>query len=144
MAIDVGIQGFGLAGREEEATDRVMVRTSGFYAFAREPVQVPVSPTESIDSGAVLLTLDPESDASANVGVADFKENTMRMRNTIQATFHGLREVAASGEYDRSLLNPPRGIMFTDVKIDPDYSGWEAQSCLDFLPGSIWSGAGGG
>ncbi len=144
MAIDVGIPRSGSLGRDEKVSDRVMVRTTGFFAFVREPVQVPVSPTESIDSGSILMTLDPESDASANVGVADFKENTMRMRNTIQLAFHGLRELAVSGDYDRALLNPPRGILVTDVKINPDYSGWEAQSCLDFLPGSMWSGAGGG
>jgi hypothetical protein len=121
-----------------------MVRTSGFFAFIRKPVQVPVSPTESIDSGAILMSLDPETDASSNVGVVDFKENKMRMRNTIQLAFHGLRELALSGDYDRALLNPPRGVMVTDARINPDYSGWEAQSCLDFLPGSMWSGAGGG
>ncbi|MGN6664394.1 MAG: hypothetical protein ACTHK6_09370 [Solirubrobacterales bacterium] len=144
MAIDAGFPRPALLGADEEVADRVMVRTSGFFAFVREAVQVPVSPTESIDSGAILMTLDPETDASSNVGVADFNENKMRMRNTIQLAFHGLRGLAVSGDYDRALLNPPRGVMITDARINPDYSGWEAQSCLDFLPGSMWSGAGGG
>jgi hypothetical protein len=144
MAIDVGDVRPGLLGHDEELTDRVMVRIAGLYGLVRDEVQVPVSASESIDSGPVLLTLDPEADASANVGVADFGKNTMRLRYGVQIAFGGLHELVKGGDYDRSLLNPPRGVSVTDAKINPDYSGWEAQSCLDFLPGSMWSGAGGG
>jgi hypothetical protein len=90
------------------------------------------------------MTLDPEVDASAHAGVADFEQNTMRMRSGFQLMFSGLHELIADEKCDRSLLNPPRGLSITDARINPDYSGWEAQSCIDFLPGSMWSSAGGG
>lgn len=144
MAVYTRDPGPGLLGHDEELTDRVMIRISGLYGLVREQVQVPVSASESIDSGPILLTLDPEADASANVGVADFGKGTMRMRYGVQLAFGGLHKLVVSGDYDRALLNPPRGVSVTDAKINPDYSGWEAQSCLDFLPGSMWSGAGGG
>lgn len=144
MAIDARVPGPGLLGDDREATDRVMFRISGLSGLVREQPQIPVSPTETIDSGPVVMTLDPEADASGNLGVADFAACTIRMRNSLQFVFGGLYEVAKSGDYDRALLNPPRGISTSDAKINPDYSGWEAQTCLDFLPGSMWSGAGGG
>jgi hypothetical protein len=144
MAVDVRETKPGLLGHDDELASRVMFRISGLYGLIRETVSVPISPTESVDSGPTLMTLDPEADASANVGVADFEKNTLRMRNGVQLVFGGLHALVTSGAYDRALLNPPRGVSITDAKINPDYSGWEAQSCLDFLPGSMWSGAGGG
>jgi hypothetical protein len=144
MAIDTGAARPDLLGGEGKTSDRVLFRISGLYGLVRGQQQVPVSPTETVDSGPVLLTLDPESDPSASMGVADFEASRMRMRNTLQFSFGGLLDLAKSGNYDRALLNPPRGISTTDATINPDYSGWEAQTCLDFLPGSMWSGAGGG
>jgi hypothetical protein len=144
MAIDARVSGPGLLGEDERTTDRVMFRIAGLSGLVREQQQVPVSPTETIDSGPVLMTLDPEADASANVGVADFGASRIRMRNSLQFVFGGLYAAAKSGDYDRALLNPPRGVSTSDAKINPNYSGWEAQTCLDFLPGSMWSGAGGG
>ncbi len=134
----------GLLGRDEELTDRLMFRMSGLWGFTRQSIQVPVSMTKSVDSGTAFMMLDPEADASANVGVADFQQNKIRMRYGVQLVFSGLHELVRSGEYDRSLLDPPRGISITDARINPDYAGWEAQSCVNFLPGSMWSGAGGG
>jgi hypothetical protein len=144
MAVDVRETGAGLLGHDEELATRVMFRISGLYGLIREHVSVPISPSESVDSGPTLITLDPEADASANVGVIDFGENTMRTRYGVQLVFGGLHKLVTSGGYDRALLNPPRGVSVTDAKINPDYSGWEAKSCVDFLPGSMWSGAGGG
>lgn len=131
-------------GREQGIADRVMFRISGMYGIARESVPVRLSPTESVDSGQVLITLDPESDAAGNTGVADFDEGKIRMRYGAQVVFPGLHEVVRSGGYDRSLLNPPRAAAITDCRINEDYDGWEADTCIDFLPGSMWSGAGGG
>lgn len=144
MAIDVVDARAGIGAEEAELATRVVTRIAGLSGLVREQVQVPLSATESVGSGPILLTLDPEADASANVGVIDFENNTMRMRYGVQIAFGGLHELVKSGEYDRALLNPPRGVSVTEAKINPDYSGWEAQSCVDFLPGSMWSGAGGG
>jgi hypothetical protein len=144
MAVDVMHAGPGPLGHDEELAQRLMFRVTGLWGFNQENVSVPVSTTKSVDSGRALMMLDPETDASANVGVADFGENKIRMRYGVQLVFEGLHELVRSGEYDRSLLDPPRGIAITDARINPDYAGWEAQSCVDFLPGSVWSGAGGG
>jgi hypothetical protein len=132
--------------RESESTiaDQVMFRIAGLYAFARESVRVRVSPTESVDSGLASITLDPEADASTHTGVADFEKGTIRMRYGAQVIFPGLHELVRSEGYDRSLLNPPRATAMTDCRINKDYDGWEAQTCIEFLPGSMWSAAGGG
>lgn len=134
----------GTFGHGEELASRVMFRVSGLYGITRESIPISVSPTESIDSGPTILTLDPEADASANVGVVDFGPNTMRMRNGLQLVFSGLHKLVASGDYDRALMNPPRGVSITTAKINPDYSGWQSETCIDFLPGSLWSSTGGG
>jgi len=143
MAVDQRTEG-GLQQHEEELATRVMFRVTGLYGLVRQSRPVPISQTDSIDSGPVLLTLDPEADASANVGVADFETGKMRMRYGVQLVFAGLHDLVREGKHDRALLNPPRGISITDARINPDYDGWEAQSCVDFLPGSMWSSAGGG
>lgn len=144
MALDVKEARAGLLGHQEELARRVMFGISGMYGITRESFAVPISRTESVDSGPCFMTLDPEVDASAHAGVADFEQNTMRMRSGFQLMFSGLHELIADEKCDRSLLNPPRGLSITDARINPDYSGWEAQSCIDFLPGSMWSSAGGG
>lgn len=133
----------GELGHDDVAT-RLMFRVSGLYGLGRSSFPVPISEHETVDSGQLLMTLDPEADASANVGVVDFAQGTMRMRNGVQVVFPGLHQVVKAGKIERSLLNPPRGIAITDARIPPDYAGWEAQSCLEFLPGSMWSGAAGG
>jgi hypothetical protein len=134
----------GTFGVGEDQATRVMFRVSGLYAITRESIPISVSPTETIDSGPTILTLDPEADASANVGVVDFEQNTMRMRNGLQLVFTGLHKLVVSGEYDRALLNPPRGVSISKAKINPDYAGWDSETCIDFLPGSLWSSTGGG
>lgn len=144
MALAVRRTAVGTDSLESELATRVMFRVSGMYGLGRKSIEVPISEHESIDSGQIVMTLDPETDPSASVGVADFGAGTVRMRNGIQLVFTGLHEVVKSGKVDRPLLNPPRGLSVTDARINPDYSGWEAESCLDFLPGSLWSGAGGG
>lgn len=144
MALTVRRTAVGADTLERELATRVMFRVSGLYGLGRTSIEIPISEHESISSGQIVTTLDPESDPSASVGVADFDVGTLRMRNGIQLVFAGLHDVVKSAKVDRPLLNPPRGLIITDARINSDYSGWEAESCLDFLPGSLWSGAGGG
>jgi hypothetical protein len=121
-----------------------MIRVAGLYGLGRNEIKIPVSRTESVDSGPIVMTLDPESESSGNLGVLDFQEHSLRMRNGIQLVFGGLHDVVKGEEYDRALLNPPRGLAVTEATINPGYCGWEARTCVDFLPGSMWSGSGGG
>jgi|ERR1019366_7637077 hypothetical protein len=126
-----------------EPTERVIFRVAGLYGLSKESVPFPVSQTESIDSGPVSITLDPESH-SANLGIIDFDRCYLRVRYGIHGVFPGMHQLVMSGKHDLSLLGPVRAVATDECKVTPDMSGWRALGCLDFLPGSIWAGASGG
>ena len=57
------------ARREQDATpQRVVFKVAGLYGLNRVGVRLPVSETETIDSGPICNTVDPEADPSGNVG----------------------------------------------------------------------------
>jgi hypothetical protein len=130
--------------RLPEPTQRVVFRLAGLYGICREGIEMPLNETESIDSGPVTMMLDPESPPSSNMGVVDFESRKLRVRYSVQAVFPGLYDLVTSGRYDTSLLNPIRATATDDCEVTEDYSGWRALGRMDFLPGSMWSGAGGG
>jgi hypothetical protein len=66
----------GTFGVGEDQATRVMFRVSGLYAITRESIPISVSPTETIDSGPTILTLDPEADASANACATVFSSSS--------------------------------------------------------------------
>jgi hypothetical protein len=127
-----------------EPTQRIIFRVAGLYGFCRDSVKFPVSRTESIDSGPVSLTLDPESDLSANLGVIDYDNCYLRVRYGVHGVFPGIHELVMSGKHDLSLLGPVRAVATDECTLSDDMSGWRALGCLDFLPGSLWAGASGG
>ena len=114
------------------------------YGLSPESIQVPLSPTHSIESGQVCVTLDPEVGPSGNVGIVNFERNTLIVRYGVQAVFPGLYELVTSGRHDPSLLNPVRAVATDECVLTDDLTGWRALGCLEFLPGSIWAGAEGG
>jgi hypothetical protein len=124
--------------------DRVLFRITALYGICRAGLTLPIGRAGSIHSGPVALTGDPEADPSCNLGVIDFAANKLKIRYGAQAVFPALYDLVASGNHDPSLLNPPRLTATDDCTITPDLTGWRALGCLDFLPGSIWSGATGG
>lgn len=126
------------------AVERVVFRVSCLYGLCRESVQLPLNEDESIDSGPICVTIDPDSDSSGNVGIIDFARRTLRVRYAVQLVFPGLHDLVVRGKHDLALLNPPRAVATDDCTVTGDYSGWHAKGCVDFLPGSLWSGAGGG
>jgi hypothetical protein len=126
-----------------EPTERVIFRVAGLYGLSKESVPFPVSQTESVDSGPVSITLDPESH-SANLGIIDFDRCYLRVRYGIHGVFPGMHQLVMSGKHDLSLLGPVRAVATDECRVTPDMSGWRALGCLDFLPGSIWAGASGG
>jgi hypothetical protein len=128
----------------EHPTDRVVFRVAGLYGLSNESVPFPVSPTESVDSGLVSITLDPEAGAGGNVGIIDFDKCYMRVRYTIHAVFPGLHQLVMSGKHDLSLLGPVRATATDECAVTEDMTGWRALGCMDFLPGSLWAGASGG
>ena len=127
-----------------EPSEKVVFRVAGLYGVSNHSVPFPISKTESIDSGMVSITLDPESGASGNVGIMDFDKRFLRVRYNIHAVFPALHQLVMSGKHDLSLLGPVRATATDECAVTEDFSGWRALGCMDFLPGSLWAGASGG
>jgi hypothetical protein len=127
-----------------EPTERVAFQIKALYGFSDKSVKVPLGKDSSIDSGIVALTLDPEASPDSNFGIIDFERMKLRVRYSVQLMFPGLYELVQRKEYDSNLLNPARAVATDDCELADDYSGWRALGRMDFLPGSLWSGAGGG
>lgn len=123
---------------------RVTFGVSALYGLSRNSMRMPLGNGESIDSGQVCVTIDPEAPSNQNVGLADFPERKLVVTYGVQAVFPGLFELVTRGEHDPSLLHPIRATATDECTMTQDYSGWRALGCLEFLPGSLWSGAKGG
>jgi hypothetical protein len=128
----------------EEPAARVMFQVAGLYGFSLDGIRMPLSERDSIESGPVTVTLDPESELSQNVGIIDYEQKTLRVRYGVQAVFPALHDLVRSGDHDAALLSPVRAVATDDCKVSEDLSGWRALGVLEFLPGSLWAGAGGG
>lgn len=142
--MDLTLEQIALKRSQPESPDKVIFKINGLYGICREGVELPVSEAESIDSGPICVTIDPDADPSGNVGIIDYPRRSLRVRYGVQLVFPGLHELVTSGNHDLSLLNPPRAVATDDCTVTGDFSGWRARGCVDFLPGSIWSGACGG
>ena len=127
-----------------EPNQKVIFRVTGLYGFSRGSVRFPVSATESIDSGPVTISLDPEAGSGGNLGVVDFDRRALRVTYAAHAIFPGIHELVMGGKHDLSLLGPVRAVATDECTLTEDLTGWRALGCLDFLPGSIWAGASGG
>ncbi len=127
-----------------EPDRQVIFRLAGLYGICREGISVPLNDTESIDSGPVTLMLDPDAPEGGNFGIVDFERKKLRVRYNVQLVFPGLYDLVTSGRHDPNLLHPIRATATDDCEVTDDYSGWRALGRMDFLPGSMWSGAGGG
>lgn len=127
-----------------EPSDRVIFRVAGLYGFSTHDAVFPISKDESIDTGPVSITLDPESGPGGNVGIIDYTACHLRVRYGVHAVFPGIHKLVMSGKHDLSVLGPVRATATDDCTLTPDMTGWRALGCLDFLPGSIWAGASGG
>lgn len=130
--------------RRQIEPSRIVFQISGLYGLCPEGVKVPVGAAGVINSGPVSVTIDPDANSSCNLGMIDFSENKLKVRYGVQAVFPALYELVTSGDHDRGLLNPVRMVATDDCTIMPNLMGWRALGCLDFLPGSLWSGADGG
>jgi hypothetical protein len=124
--------------------ERVVFRVSGLYGMCPKGVRAPFGAGAEMESGAVAVTIDPDAGPNFNVGIIDFPENKLKVRYGVQAVFPALYQLARSGEYDLGLFNPVRVVATDDCTLTPNLMGWRALGCLDFLPGSVWSGATGG
>jgi hypothetical protein len=123
---------------------RVVFRVSALYGLCPEGIEVPLDEHRSLATGPLTVTLDPDADGTSNLGVIDFGACALKVRYGVQAVFGALYELAAGGEHDATLLNPVRMVATDECTVLPDFMGWRALGCLDFLRGSVWSGATGG
>jgi hypothetical protein len=135
-----------IAARRNKAmpAQRVMFSVKALYGLSPNGMRMPLNETESIESGQVCITIDPDADPSSNIGIIDYEHGKLRVRYGVQAVFPGLYELIGTSNYDPSLLNPVRAIATDDCTLTQSLSGWRALGCLEFLPGSIWAGADGG
>jgi hypothetical protein len=124
--------------------ERVTFGVKSMYGLSRQSVPLPVNESQTIESGQVCVTLDPEADQLGNIGTIDYVGGKLKVRYAVQAVFPGLYELIRSGDHDPSLLAPVRMVATDDCILTGDMKGWHAYGCLDFLPGSIWAGASGG
>jgi hypothetical protein len=124
--------------------ERVVFRVAGLYGVSTHSAPFPISRTESVDSGVVSITLDPETGVAGNVGIMDFERHYLRVTYNVHAVFPGMHQLVMSGDHDLSLLGPVRATATDECAVNEDYSGWRALGCMDFLPGSLWAGASGG
>jgi hypothetical protein len=129
---------------QQQPADRVVFRVAGLYGVSSHSAPFPVSRDETIDSGIVSITLDPETGVAGNVGIMDFEKRYLRVTYNVHAVFPGLHQLVMSGKHDLSLLGPVRATATDECAVTEDYSGWRALGCMDFLPGSLWAGASGG
>lgn len=124
---------------------RILFRVVALYGFSEAGVQMPLNEKESIDSGFVSVTMDPDIDSGCdNVGYIDFDRHFLKVKYSAQLVFPGLYELVVAKRYDPTILRPVRVTATDDCTVAEDYSGWRALGTLDFLPGSIWAGAAGG
>ncbi|HET7437558.1 MAG TPA: hypothetical protein VFN10_22830 [Thermoanaerobaculia bacterium] len=131
--------------RAKTAVSRnVIFGLSALYGLSTHSIPMPLNEYESIDSGQVSLMLDAEAPPHQNLGIVDFEQFKLKVRYGVQAVFPGLYRLITSGRHDPSLLNPIRATATDECNVTETYSGWRALGCMEFLPGSLWSGAHGG
>jgi hypothetical protein len=124
--------------------ESVVFAVRALYGLSRKSVSLPLGAAEEIESGQICITLDPEADQTGNVGLIDYRKEKLTVRYAVQAVFPGLYELAISRRQDAGLFSPVRIVATDDCSLTPDLTGWHAFGCLDFLQGSVWSGATGG
>jgi hypothetical protein len=145
------ISPFARAGRQTpdpppstKSASQVTFTVKALYGVAHESVQMPVNERESIDSGTMCLTMDPDADATSNVGIINFDKGNLVVRYGVQCVFPGLYDLVRRREYDSSLLHPIRAVATDRCTLNEDFTQFHAIGCLEFLPGSLWSGTEGG
>lgn len=141
--LEISSDDIGNRRKIPEPVDRVIFRVAGLYGLSKESARFPISKTESIDTGPVSVTLDPEN-STANIGMLDYERCYLRIRYGVHAVFPGMHKLVMSGNHDLSLLGPVRAVATDECQVTPEMTGWRALGCLDFLPGSLWAGASGG
>jgi hypothetical protein len=130
--------------RRDVEPGKVVFRVGGLYGLCPDGLEVPVGNGRTMETGPIAVTIDPDADPTCNLGVIDYDENALTIRYGAHAVFPALDDLARSGDHDPGQLGPVRMIATDDCTLTPNLMGWRALGCLDFLQGSVWSGATGG
>src|SRR5688572_13601752 len=115
------------------AAGRVLFAVKGIYGLSKHSIRLPLNERESIESGQICATADPDADPSCNLGVIDYERGVLTIRYGAQAIFPGLYELLSQGRYDPGLLHPVRAVATDQCTLTPDYRAWRALGCLEFL-----------
>jgi hypothetical protein len=124
--------------------NRVVFSVKALHGLSPRSIRMPLNEYESIESGQISVSLDPDADPSLNIGIVDFDRLKLRVRYGAQLIFPGLIKLITEGRHDPGLLHPVRGFAQDDCTVTPDLQGWHALGTMEFLPGSLWAGASGG
>ena len=132
------------ARKQAPPGSRVIFGLKGVYGLSPRSIEMPINERESIESGQIAISMDPDCDPSFNIGVIDFDQLKLKVRYGVQIVFPGLWKLVTDGNHDPGLLNPVRAMATDTCTVTEDLRGWHALGTLQFLPGSIWAGAEGG
>ena len=130
-------------GRIHEG-NQVLFRVTSLYGISEAGMDLPVSGNETIETGPMTITLDPDTDKGSNLGIMNLDSGRMNVRYGIQAVFPALHRLLAEEKQENALLNPPRAVSSNSCVLFDDGMGFSAQGVVEFLPGSMWSGTKGG
>jgi hypothetical protein len=132
------------ARKQAPPGSRVIFGLKGVYGLSPRSIEMPINERESIESGQIAISMDPDCDPSFNIGIIDFEQLKLKVRYGVQIVFPGLWKLVTDGNHDPGLLNPVRAMATDTCTVTEDLRGWHALGTLQFLPGSIWAGAEGG
>lgn len=124
--------------------NQVLFRVTSLYGISESGISLPINRANSIETGIITVTLDPDSDKTCNLGIMNLDSGRLNVRYGIQTVFPALPQLLAQEVKENALLNPPRAVSNNSCVLFDDNMGFSAQGVVEFLPGSLWSGTKGG
>ena len=137
-------ESLGIVEPRTQEGNQVLFRVTSLYGISKTGMKLPVNRSESIETGPITITLDPDSEKSCNLGIMNLDSGRMKVRYGIQTVFPALHQLLSQETEENALLNPPRAVSNNTCTLFDDGKGFLAQGVVEFLPGSLWSGTKGG
>ncbi len=137
-------ESLGIVEPRTQEGNQVLFRVTSLYGISKTGMKLPINRSESIETGPITITLDPDSEKSCNLGIMNLESGRMKVRYGIQVVFPALHQLLVQETEENALLNPPRAVSNNSCTLFDDGKGFLAQGAVEFLPGSLWSGTKGG
>ena len=137
-------ESLGIVEPRTQEGNQVLFRVTSLYGISKTGMKLPINRSESIETGPITITLDPDSEKSCNLGIMNVESGRMKVRYGIQTVFPALHQLLSQETEENALLNPPRAVSNNTCTLFDDGKGFLAQGVVEFLPGSLWSGTKGG